>query len=195
VPAGIRVGGWLTGRSLPRFARDEIALGAVAGRDEGTMVAVRGRVEVVEPLRGVLVDVDGACRRMLFVAGMGQMWIHEAATDFALVDDRGDRILVQAGNARWLAIDRETFEYPVARFDRDGVPSEVRELARSSGRVTLNAFEQVLAPGTLVQVVGYKTTSADPTGDAHGYRLPPQRATLRSGPKRPLVITRVADLA
>jgi hypothetical protein len=192
VPAGIRVGGWLTGRDLPRFARDEIGLGAVAGREEGAMVAVRGRIEVAAPLRGLLVDVDGVYRRMIFKLDV-MMWVHEAATDFALVDDRGGRVLVHAGDARWLVADRETFEYPATRIDRDGAPPEVRAHVR--GRATVEAFEQVLEPGTLVQVVGYKTTSADPTGEAHGYRLPPQRATLRSGPKRPLVITRVADLA
>ena len=52
----------------------------------------------------------------------------------------------------------------------------------------------VLVPGTRVQVVGYKTASADVTGRVVDYRLPPQRATLRSGPALPLVITAVQHL-
>jgi hypothetical protein len=180
----------MTGRSLPRFSRRDIAIAAVAAQAEGAMVAVHGRIEVAEPLRGVLVEVNGVYRRMLF--RLDVMWVHEAAVDFALVDGRGERVLVQSADARWLVNDRETFQYPAARLDHDGSPPEVRAHVR--GHATIDAFEQVLEPGTLVQVVGYKTTSADPTGDSHGYRLPPQRATIRSGPKRPLVITRVTDL-
>jgi hypothetical protein len=46
-----------------------------------------------------------------------------------------------------------------------------------------------------VQVVGYKTASADVSGDVVDYRMPPQRATLRSGEDLPLVITATANLA
>jgi hypothetical protein len=52
----------------------------------------------------------------------------------------------------------------------------------------------VLTAGTRVQIVGYKTASADVSGNVVDYRLPPQRATLRSGPELPLVITALDDL-
>jgi hypothetical protein len=58
----------------------------------------------------------------------------------------------------------------------------------------VEAFEYVLAVGTRVQLVGYKTASADVTGTFVDYRLPPQRATLRSGPDLPLVITATSDI-
>lgn len=193
VPAGARLGGWLRARRLPRLAGLEIALADVAACAEGALVSVRGTLDVPQPLRGVLVDVDGAYRRLIFAAG--GTWVHEAATDFALVDDRGERVLVQAGGARWLVVDREELEYPVSRFDHDAVAPDVRDRVLSTGRVTIEASEQVLEPGTAVQVVGYKTTSPDVSGEIQGYRLPPQRATLRSGRDLPLVITRVADLS
>jgi len=60
---------------------------------------------------------------------------------------------------------------------------------------SFEAFEQVLEVGTHVQIVGYKTTSRDPGGDVRDYRTAPERATLRSGPTLPLVITRISDLA
>ena len=192
MPAGARLGGWLSGRRLPRLARAERALAEVAAAEEGSLVAVRGTIDATERLRGVLVDVDGVYRRLIFTAG--GTWVHEAVTDFALVDEGGARVLVRGGGARWLVSDREPLEYPAIRLDREGVAAEVRERVRASGRGTIAASEQVLEPGTLVQVVGYRTTSPDPTGEGHGYRVPPQRATLRSGPARPLVITRVADL-
>jgi hypothetical protein len=195
VPAAARLGRLVLGRTLPRLAGRETTLAEVTARAEGSLVLVRGTIAVAEPLRGVLVDADGVYRRMVFDLGVfGGRWVHEAATDFALVGPRGERVLVHGGGARWLVLPREPLEYPAVRLDRDGVAADVRERVRASGRATIDAFEQVLEPGTLVQVVGYKTTSPDASGDVTDYRSPPQRATLRSGPERPLVITRVSDL-
>ena len=81
-----------------------------------------------------------------------------------------------------------------ARSGIEGVAPALRSLARSSGAMALQAAEQVLEVGAEVQVVGYKTASPDVGGAVVDYRLPPQRATLRSGPDLPLVITRVRDL-
>lgn len=185
----------MLGRTLPRLAGREIALADVSAREEGALVTVHGVIEAQEPLRGVLVEADGVYRRLVFDLGVfGGRWVHEAATDFALVGARGERVLVRGGGARWLVLPREPLDYPAVRFDRDGVAADVRERVRASGRATIDAFEQVLEPGTRVQVVGYKTTSPDASGEVTDYRSPPMRATLRSGQERPLVITRVADL-
>jgi len=71
------------------------------------------------------------------------------------------------------------------------MPAKVRQLAE--GKDTVEAIERVLTVGTQVQLVGYKTTSADATGTARDYRSPPQRATLQSGADLPLVISRLDE--
>jgi hypothetical protein len=188
---GERVGNALVQRQLRRMARGEVELAEVTARAEGELVVVRGTVEVEEPLRGVLVDAEGAYRRMIFSARGS--WVHEAAVDFSLIDDAGHRILIQAAGARWLAPPRELMTYPATRLAHADAPPRARQLA--AGRDTIEAAEQVLQQGERVQIVGYKTASTDVTGEIVDYRSPPQRATLRSGPELPLVITRLADLA
>jgi hypothetical protein len=196
--AGVAIAGDSVRRALFRrrlagMARGELELASVGRREEGELVVVRGTIETHAPLRGLLVDAAGVYRRMIFQARGA--WVHEAATDFSLVDERGERVLVQGGGARWMVPPREALTYPASRFDQDGIPREVRDRVRGAGDDEVEASELVLEPGTAVQVVGYKTTSPDVTGEAQGYRLPPLRATLRSGPDLPLVITRVADLS
>lgn len=175
-------------RQLARIAAGEIALAELDARTEGELVLVRGTVEV-EPeaaLHGLLIDAGGVYRRVVFQAG--GTWVSEAAIDFTLVDDRGARIRIEAAGARWLTPSRELVTYPAERFARDDAPSKVRQLV--SGRRTVEAIERVLPAGAHVQIVGYKTTSADATGVARDYRQSPQRATLQSGPELPLVIMR-----
>ena len=120
-------------------------------------------------------------------------WVHEAAVDFTRIDDKGAHIIIQSAGARWMVRPRELVTYPGARFSADRVPREVSRLAGT--RTTIDAYEQVLAIGTEVQIVGYKTASADVSGEVVDYRMPPQRATLRSGKDLPLVITATSDLA
>jgi hypothetical protein len=189
--AGRQIGRGVTRRQLAKVARGEVELANLNERDEGELVIVRGRIESTTPLTGLLVDTVGVYRRMHWrPAGS---WVHESAVDFALVDARGNRVLIQAAGARWMTQGREPWAYPVTRFDRDGVSPRVRELARGARSPTLQAAERVLEIGTEVAVVGYKTASADVGGSVVDYRMPPQRATLRSGPDLPLVITGPAD--
>jgi hypothetical protein len=119
-------------------------------------------------------------------------WIHESAVSFALVDESGERVFVEAGGARWLVPARERVSYPAERFSREHVPPRVRELV--AGRDFVEAYEQVLEVGERVQLVGYKTSTPDAQGTPGDYRSPPVRATLRSGPKLPLIIIRLRDL-
>lgn len=190
--AGERAGRAMFHRQLAKLSRGEVELADVGKREEGELVVVRGTIDASSPLTGILRDTPGVYRRMVFDA-RGK-WVHEAATDFALIDDRGHRILIQAAGARWMATTQELMTYPALRFQAEGVPRQVRELVANTGAMTIEASERVLAAGTPVQIVGYKTASADATGEAAGYRLPPQRATLRSGPELPLVITTLEDL-
>jgi hypothetical protein len=178
----------LTQRQLARMARGELALADLDARDEGELVVVRGTIEIDEDeaLRGILVDASGVYRRLTFRAR--GTWIHEAAVDFTLVDDSGARIRIEAAGARWLTPQRELVTYPGERFTHAGVSAKVRGLA--AGRSSIEAIERVLPAGAQVQVVGYKTTTADATGTVRDYRQAPQRATLRSGAELPLVIVR-----
>lgn len=189
---GRQVGQAVYHRQLRRLASGDLPLAEVDARDEGELVVVRGTIEAEAPLTGVLVGARGVYRRMVWEpAGR---WVSEAATDFTLIDATGARVRVLAAGARWLVDSVEPWTYPRTRFDGDGVSPSIRALAARSAAAHINAAERVLAVGEEVQVVGYKTASPDVGGRVVDYRLPPQRATLRSGPAQPLVITRVADL-
>lgn len=188
--AGERAGHAMMRRQLRRMSRGQLELAELDARAEGELVVVRGTIASDALLRGLLVDAEGVYRRMILKPG--GKWVHEAAVDFSLIDEHGEHVLIQAAGARWMVPSRELVTYPAARFARDDVPRDVRKLVSDSG--TIEAHERVLAPGTTVQVVGYKTASADVTGAVVDYRLPPQRATLRSGPDLPLVISTLEDL-
>lgn len=190
--AGHHAGRLALQRQLQRMGRGEVPLRELEAEAEGELVVVRGTVEAETTIPGLLLDATGVYRRMVWQPD--GRWVSEAAVDFALVDIRGRRVLVQAAGARWMTPNREPWTYPLARIDREGVAPALRSLARSSGAIALQAAEQVLEVGAEVQVVGYKTASPDVGGAVVDYRLPPQRATLRSGPDLPLVITRVRDL-
>jgi hypothetical protein len=180
-------------RYLARLTRGAVHLAEVDQRAEGELIVVRGTIEAAESLTGILTAARGVYRRMTLTA-MGKQWVHEAAVDFALIDDAGERILIQTGGARWLEPSSPFTWYPSLQLDRDGMPPAVRDLVRGNRAALVAASERVLAIGARVQIVGYKTVSADASGAAAGYRLPPQRATLRSGPALPLAITAIDPL-
>jgi len=180
---------------LAKMTRGELPLAELDQREEGELVVVRGTVEAHEDdtLRGVLVDAAGVYRRLIFRAR--GTWVHEAAVDFTLVDEQGARIRIEAAGARWMTPQRELVEYPGVRFTGEAVSSKVRQLA--VGKETIEAIERVITVGAHVQIVGYKTTTADATGKlarlpatGREYREAPQRATLRSGTELPLLISR-----
>lgn len=176
-------------KQLAKMTRGEIALAELDDNEEDTLVVVRGTIEAEDPLSGLLIDASGVYRRMIFKAR--GTWVHEAAIDFTLVDDKGERIRVQAAGARWMTPRRELVTYPGARFVAQQVSAKVQQLC--SKAETVEAIERVLPVGTAVQVVGYKTREADPTGIVRDYRRPPERAALRSGPTLPLVISRLDE--
>lgn len=191
VAAGDGAGKAVLRRQLQRLSRGELPLAELDARPEGELVVVRGTIEAAAPLHGTLVETPGVYRRLVLAAR--GTWVHEAAVDFALVDAHGTRILVQAAGARWLVPGREMVEYPAGRFREAGLPPLLA--ARVAARETVEAYERVLPVGAAVQLVGYKTASPDATGTVRDYRLPPERATLCSGPDLPLVITALSDLA
>ncbi|MBL4635792.1 MAG: hypothetical protein JKY56_18160 [Kofleriaceae bacterium] len=152
------------------------------------MVVATGTIEAEDTLGGILHDAKGVYRRMRF-----GRWIHEAAVDFVLVSDSGERVPIKAAGARWIMDFREAVEYPATRFAKDDVPTEVRAIAQKLSVATVNATESVLLVGAKVQIVGYKDVRADASGRFVGFRNAPERAVIQSGPDMPLIISVLSD--
>jgi hypothetical protein len=190
---GDRAGRVAYRRHARKLAHGQVDLAALSQRDEGELVHVRGRVQAERVLAGVLHDTPGVFRRTVFVLGR-KKWVHEAAVDFALIDEKGERVFVHAAGARLLVPTRELMDYPAARFERlrsSRLPDGVW-----LGRGSVPAAEYVLPDGAEVEIVAHKTVTPDATGaiDTGDYRLPPQRATLRSGTELPVIITPVGPI-
>jgi hypothetical protein len=185
VGAGERAGAAMFKRELGKITKGQVELADLGARKHGELVCVRGKIVCEAPLVGLIVDAPGVYRRLIFET-KGK-WVHEAAVDFSLVDDEGKLVRVQAAGARWIHEQRELVRYPAHAFDKATIPSTVK--SRVAGFAALAAHEDVLKVGTEVQIVGYKSATADVAGDVVDYRLPPLRASLESGPDLPLVIS------
>ncbi len=191
--ASDRLGKRLVERHVARLARGEVELSGLRHRDEGTPVHVRGRVELLgESLTGVLHGTPGVARRLVYAIAAGR-WVHEAACDFALVDDAGGRVFVRVAGARILAARGELVSYPTARVAA-AMPPGVAAALTSANVERVPAWELVVRVGTMVDIVGFKTTTPDASGDGGSYREPPQRATLQGGTLLPLIITPLTEL-
>ncbi len=188
VALGDRVARSSLQKQVTRMTRGELELAELNDREEGELVVVRGTIDAGDTLRGLLIEAEGVYRRMIFKGW--RAWVHEAAVDFDLVDAKGDRIRIEAAGARWLTPRRELVTYPGVRFA--DAPGRVQKVVE--GKTEVEAIERVLTVGAQVQIVGYKTTSAAADGVVRDYRMAPQRATLRSGPELPLIISRVDEL-
>lgn len=172
---------------LQALAQGDIPLVELSDQDNGTLVVAQGRIECEQPLTGILHKAPGVYRRMLF-----GRWIHEAAVDFSLVSDNGERVPIRTSGARWMMDFREAVEYPVGRFIENQAPAEVLErLGRPSGAI--NATESVLPLGAKIQIVGYKGVRADAGGRFVGFREAPEQALIQSGKDLPLVITALGN--
>lgn len=193
VVAGGRLGRAFMLRRLDRLARGRLDLIKVGTLEEGQLAHVAGRVEASETLAGFLHGVRCVYRRMLF-RWRGRRSVHEAAVDFDVVDASGARLRVEVDDARLLIPARkETAAYPESLFAQAELPASLRAAfgaerpTDTPGRV-IEAAEQVLQPGTTVQIIGYKTETVDPLGGVRVGRAPPTRPALRSG-RVPLLIT------
>ena len=186
---GPGAGDWLRSR-MGALVAVETALADVDKCAEGTTVRVRAKVEVDEPLAGVLHDAPGACRRLAFKAGW-RWWIHEAAVDFWLVDARGVRVPVQAAGARFLTRLGEAYDYPAKRFVGDKAPHGVKSRFNAAREDAVIASERVLRAGEEVIVVGTRTSIIDPGGESSGYREAPTRAAIAGGKELPLLVALV----
>lgn len=176
-PAWLAALGEWHGRISRRRARS-VALAEVGACAEGELVRVRARVGADRLLAGALHGAPGVFRRLNFVID-GSAWVHQRGLDFGLVDDTGERILVCVGGGGLVVPPEELIEYPARCFAEFGI-------AAIAGKVLAREF--VLTDGSIVEVLGHKTTVVDPSGAAAGYRGQQQRVALRSSREQPLLL-------
>ena len=184
--AALFAGGWYTGdrasrallrRRMRGLARGTVDLSRLRSEADGELVHVKGRVRAGEQVRALISGESCVMQRVVFTLDRDR-WVHESARDFWLVGDDGRAALIAVDGARLIAAE------PRLR-PQDATP--FRALTGvSAGAVT--AGEVLLHDGDLVEIVGYKTQSVDPTVAALP-RETPMRATLRGGRLLPLLIS------
>jgi hypothetical protein len=193
--AGDRAGRARLRRGLERLAHGRLDLARLDAAGEGHLVHVAGRIASSAPFASFLHQVPTVYRRMTF-RHRWRRWLHEAAVDFDLVDAAGAYIRVHVDGGHLFApAARELADYPVAALTSRPLSPSLVALwgAGAAGLVApggvLSAAEIALAPGALVEIIGEKTGTVDPTAaPSPGGRAPPMRAALRSG-RVPLIIT------
>jgi hypothetical protein len=172
-----------------RIADEPLPLGELRDRADGARVHVRGWVQSAAVLEGVLSGTRGVFRRLIFER-RGQ-WVHQAAVDFDIVDEKGERIHVETAGGRLLAPTWEAMPYPPAIWTGPRISPSLAEAVRKlevDRCAAVPAVEFVLRDGDLVDVVGAKSRVVDPSGDPSLYREPPMRAAVRSASSCPLVV-------
>ncbi len=195
-PFAMRVGNRgaraLVRRRLNRFARGDVDLSRLKNEIDGELLHVRGTVEASETLTGLVEPGPVVYRRVQVSLGRLQV-VHEAAVDFALTDDTGQRVKVLTAGSRLLC--PMSKRYLIEGDAEQRVLAEVRrthidKLLRNSGveRFETMGDEFVLRPGDAVDVVGYKTRVVDRDLQERLARDDPFRAALQSGRKLPLLI-------
>lgn len=202
--AGDRAARAIVRRRLDRLARGLDDLRRLSREEDGAAVHVRGRVRAQATLPGLVDPTQQAVfRRFLFRPSEQVRVVHEAAVDFALVDESGERITVLVEGARLLAPDPSLVQLPIEMLEVLAalpLPKGARSMVdamrkrRDKGKKVqaLRGGEILLRDGDEVLVVGCKTRVVDQTV-AVLERETPMRATLRSGREMPLLISPVTE--
>jgi hypothetical protein len=179
-----------------RQARSNCGLSGVKHVRDGELVYLVGRVKARQTIPALL-DERPVVYRQVGIAGSGvraifATLVHEAGVDFAVVGGDGEQVLVQSASATLVP----PAALPVLKLN-DGpafnrlralpLPPESR-LRRSS---TLFAAERVLQDGDLVELLGYKSRVVDVDAGDRLERETPLRASVRGGPRVPLLIVPV----
>jgi hypothetical protein len=187
-------------RRLAKLAHGDVDLKKLKQEADGELVHVVGRVRAKQRIEGLL-GGEGVYRRISFTIGEARV-VHEKAVDFALVDESGEAIVVQAAGARLIVPDEKL--HPIGSNRAEVLmslplpPSAARAASdwqvrvRSGKRMAqIRAAEVLLKDGDQVDVVGYKSRVVDPTVAERLERETPFRATVRSGNELPLLISPV----
>lgn len=186
----------LARRRLNKFARGEVALARLKNQIDGELLHVRGTVQASETLPGLIAQDPAVYRRVEVSLGRLQI-VHEAAVDFALTDQTGQRVVVLAAGSRLLCpmgkrflIEGESEQRVLAEVRRTHIDQRLRELGVE--RFETMGDEFVLRPGDAVDIVGYKTRVVDRDIQERLAREEPFRAALQSGERLPLLIAAAA---
>lgn len=165
-------------RRMRALAHGSVDLAKLRNQTDGELVHVIGRVRAGEKLRALVSGRECVMQRVDFTLDRDR-WVHEAARDFWLVDDGGETVRVEVDGARLVAPDRQLAPLDATPFQK---------LLGLSGFAAAMGAEFVIEDGDQVEVVGYKTQSADPTVAALPRELP-LKATLRGGRMLPLLVS------
>jgi hypothetical protein len=189
----------LRGR-LRKLAEGAVDLSRLPAEPDGELVHVEGRIRARQTLPSLIGSEPVVWRRASFGLGESRL-IHEAATDFWIVAEKGEPVLVEVADARLLISDPRGEWFSdghevTQRIESLPLPPELaRTLARRQQRrqkgqnvPRVRVGERALRDGDRVEIVGYKSRTIDPTIAARLERDTPYRATLRSGRALPLLI-------
>lgn len=194
VYAGDRAARSVLKRRLARLAHGDVNLARLKQEPDGELVHLVGKVRA----RGEL-PTGGVFRRRVFSLGELRL-VHEQAVDFALADDQGELVLLQADGARLIVADpkltavptetaQELLSLPLPRAASRAVDRWRTRLAAGKKVQAVRAGVVVLREGQKVEVVGYKTRAVDSSVADRLERDTPLRATLKSGKELPLLIS------
>lgn len=207
--AALAAGGYFAGdraaRAVLRSRLRKLAEGAVdlkrlPAEPDGELIHVEGRVQARESLPAMLSQEPVVWRRVAFTLGETRV-VHEAAVDFWIVGENSEPVLIEVGQSRLLVSDgRGAWFGPEDRVTKTleelPLPPELtRTMARRNQQRTrgkkvmrVRVSELCLRDGDLVEVLGYKSRTVDPTVASRLDRDTPYRATLRGGAALPLLI-------
>lgn len=185
---------------LKKLAHGAVDLTRLPSEPDGELVHVVGKVRMREPIEGIVSPVPAVYRRDVFSIDVARV-VHEAASDFWLVADGSEPVLVETDEARLLAREGDGAWYGgdhvvVKTLEALPLPSEMtkiiarRDERRQKGKKVsrVRVAEVLLREGDTVEVVGYKSRTIDPTVATRLERDTPYRATLRGGKNLPLLI-------
>jgi len=180
---------------LRKLAHGAIDLSQLAQEPDGELYYLRGRVKARTTLPGLLDGEPAVFRRMVIDLGDSRL-VHEAAVDFAVIDEQGAIALVEVAGARLVARDRSLLPLPPAARERVLGLGIMTNLHKDTWSVCFPgrrrdlpaASEVLLRDGDAVEIVGYKSRAVDPTLAARLPRDIPFRPTLRSGRALPLLV-------
>jgi hypothetical protein len=203
--AGLIAGGYVAGdraaRRVLRGRLQKLAGGAVdparlPAEPDGELVHVTGRVRSHGGTVAALVDGQPVVwRRVVFGFNRESRVVHEAAVDFWLEGETGEPIAVETAEARLLVPNGKDVGYEEGHAVASALvallPAELQPRvpkSRKKRKWKVRAAEMVLRDGDLIEVLGYKARTVDPTMASRLERDTPYRASLRGGRVLPLLI-------
>jgi hypothetical protein len=215
--AALAAGGYVAGDraarralrgSLRRLAHGAVDPARLPASPDGELVHVSGRVRVRPgadghpgTVTGIVYPRPAVWRRLVYSLDGRIHAVHEAACDFWLVGDGGEAIVVDVGHARLLAPDASKVwindtDHRQPLIEALPMPPPVmrariqRQERRGRGKRVprFQVAETLLRDGDLVEVLGYKSRTIDPSVADRLARDTPYRATLRGGQALPLLI-------